>query len=153
MRDFGKRGEEKDIIRFLNIKTRRIMALFFKKVERSNPRDIKAPKKWYASLKSIGLKKEREIAILAAEGTTLDPKEAQLAYSRFGIVVIRALLDGHTVEIENFGTFRLTINSEGTDKKEELTANNIKEVNIRFIPDKGTKETLQKATFKDLESM
>lgn len=129
------------------------MALFFKKIERINPRDTKAPKKWYATLKSIGLKKEKEIAILASEGTTLDPKEAQLAYSRFGKIVLRALLDGHTVEIEDFGTFRLTIHSEGTDKKEELTANNIKGVNIRFIPDKSTKETLQKATFKDFETM
>ncbi len=129
------------------------MSLFFKKVERSNPRDIKAPKKWYASLKSIGLKKEKEIAVLAAEGTTLDPKEAQLAYSRFGIVVLRALLDGHTVEIENFGTFRLTIHSEGTDKKEELTANHIKGANIRFIPCKTAKETIGKATFKCLENM
>ncbi len=129
------------------------MALFFKKVERSNPRDIKAPKKWYASLKSVGLKREKEIAILASEGTTLDPKEAQLAYSRFGKVVIQALLDGHTVEIEDLGTFRLTVHSEGVDKKEQLTANNIKEVNLRFVPFKTTKKTLQKATFKDLETM
>ncbi len=129
------------------------MSLFFKKIERINPRDIKAPKKWYVALKSIGLKKEKEIAILASEGTTLDPKEAQLAYSRLGKVIIRLLLDGYTVEIEDLGTFRLTVHSEGVDKKEQLTANNIKEVNIRFIPDKDTKETLQKATFKDMELM
>jgi len=129
------------------------MALFFKKVEKINPRDTKAPKKWYATLKSIGLKKEKEIAVLAAEGTTLDPKEAQLAYSRFGIIVLRSLLDGHTVEIENLGTFRLTANSEGVDKKEELSANNIKSINMRFVPSKTTKEALQKATFKDMEIM
>ena len=129
------------------------MALFFKKVERSNPINIHAPKKWYASLKSVGLKKEKEVAVLAADGTTLDPKEAQLAYSRFGIVLMRMLLDGHTVEIENLGTFRLTVNSEGVDTKEELSANHIKKVNLRFIPCEATKDALKKATFKDVETM
>lgn len=129
------------------------MALFFKKVEKVNPRDTKAPKKWYAVLKSIGLKREKEIAVLAADGTTLDPKEAQLAFSRFGIIILRMLLDGYTVEIENLGTFRLTANSEGTDKKEELSANNIKGINMRFVPSKTTKEALGKATFKDMETM
>ena len=129
------------------------MALFFKKVERVNPRDKDAQRKWYASLKSIGLKKEKEIAILAADGTTLDPKEAQLAYSRFGIVIMRMLLDGHTVEIENLGTFRLTANSEGVDKKEDLSPKQIKKINLRFIPCEATKDALKKATFKDFETM
>ena len=90
---------------------------------------------------------------MAADGTTLDPKEAQLAYSRFGIVLVRMLLDGHTVEIENLGTFRLTANSEGVDYKEAVTANLIKKVNLRFIPCEATKDALKKATFKDLETM
>lgn len=129
------------------------MSLFYKKVEKMNPKDAAAPKKWYASLKSIGLKKEKELAVLATEGTTLDPKEAQLAFSRFGTVILRALLDGHTVEIEDLGSFRLTASSEGVDSKEELTANHIKGINMRFVPSKATKEALQKAVFKDLESM
>ena len=129
------------------------MALYYKKVEKVNPQKREEPKKWYAALKSIGLKKESEVAVLAADGTTLDPKEAQLAYSRFGKVVMRMLLDGHTVEIENLGTFRLTINSEGVDKKEDLSPKQIKKVNIRFIPCEATKDALKKATFKDFDTM
>ena len=131
------------------------MSLFFKKLQRKNPRETNAdaPKKWYISLKSVGRKRESEIAILAADGTTLDPKEAELAYSRFGKVVMQVLLDGHTVEIANFGSFRLTVNSEGKDTKEELTANNIKNLNLRFVPYEATKDILKKATFKDLEAM
>ena len=91
------------------------MALYYKKTEKANPQKREEPKKWYISLNSLGLRKESEVAVLAADGTTLDPKEAQLAYSRFGIVLMRMLLDGHTVEIENLGTFRLTVNSEGVD--------------------------------------
>ena len=129
------------------------MALFFKKIQKKNPQNPLAPYKWYISLKSIGQRKESEIAIMAADGTTLDPKEAQLAYSRFGKVTIQSLLDGHTVEIENLGSFRLTVNSEGTDNKEDLTANHIKNVNLRFVPYESTKDALKKATFKDFETM
>lgn len=129
------------------------MSLFFKKVQKKNPQKPTEPAKWYASLKSVGMRKEKEIAILAADGTTLDPKEAQLAYSRFGIITLQSLLDGHTVEIENLGSFRLTVNSEGADTKEALTANHIKQVNLRFVPSEQTKDALKKATFKDLETM
>ena len=129
------------------------MAVYYKKVEKVNPQKREEPKKWYAVLKSIGLKKESEVAVLAADGTTLDPKEAQLAYSRFGKVVMRMLLDGHTVEIENLGTFRLTINSEGVDKKEDLSPKQIKKVNLRFIPCEATKDALKKASFKDFDTM
>ena len=129
------------------------MSLFFKKVQRRNPQDAAAPSKWYASLKSVGRRKEKEIAVLAVEGTTLDPKEAQLAYSRFGKMALQSLLDGYTVEIEDFGSFRLTANSDSTDTKEELTAKQIKQVNLRFTPCEFAKDVLKKATFKDLETM
>ena len=129
------------------------MALLFKKVQKKNPQDPSAPYKWYVSLRSIGRRKESEIAIMAADGTTLDPKEAQLAYSRFGKVTIQSLLDGYTVEIENLGSFRLTVNSEGTVNKEDLTANHVKSINLRFVPYESTKDALKKATFKDFETM
>ena len=129
------------------------MSLFFKKVLRKNPQNMTAPGKWYGSLKSVGMKREPEIAILAADGTTLDPKEAELAFSPFGKVVMNLLLDGYTVEIANLGSFRLTASSEGRDTKEELTANQIKNVNLRFVPYEATKDALKKATFKDLETM
>ena len=128
------------------------MALYYKKVEKGNPNNKTAPKKWYISLNSLGMKKENEVAVLAADGTTLDPKEAQLAYSRFGIVLMRMLLDGHTVEIENLGTFRLTASSEGVDRKEDLSPKQIKKVNLRFIPCKATKDVLERASFKELKT-
>jgi hypothetical protein len=128
------------------------MAVYYKKTEKANPQKREEPKKWYVSLNSLGMKKENEVAVLAADGTTLDPKEAQLAYSRFGIVLMRLLLDGHTVEIENLGSFRLTVNSEGVDKKEDVSPKQIKKVNLRFVPCEAAKDMLKKANFKELKT-
>ena len=52
------------------------MALFFKRVQRVNPSNPAAPKRWYPILKSIGLVKEKEVAKMLAVETTLNPKEA-----------------------------------------------------------------------------
>jgi hypothetical protein len=128
------------------------MAVYYKKTEKANPQKREEPKKWYVSLNSLGMKKENEVAVLAADGTTLDPKEAQLAYSRFGIVLMRMLLDGHTVEIENLGSFRLTVNSEGVEKKEDVSPKQIKKVNLRFVPCEAAKDMLKKANFKELKT-
>ena len=129
------------------------MPLFFKKIIRKNPQNPAAQGKWYISLKSVGMKKEPEIAVLAADGTTLDAKEAELAFSRFGKVVVQLLLDGNTVEIANLGSFRLTASSDSAETKEELTANHVKGLNLRFIPYAATKDALKKAKFIDLENM
>ena len=48
------------------------MAVFFNKVEKANPLDRKASKKWYAVLKSISLTSEKEVAKLVADETTLN---------------------------------------------------------------------------------
>ncbi|MDR3269883.1 MAG: cadherin-like beta sandwich domain-containing protein [Tannerella sp.] len=53
------------------------MPVFYNKVERGNPANPSIPKLWYPVLKSTGLVKERDVARLLAEETTLNPKEAE----------------------------------------------------------------------------
>ena len=129
------------------------MSIYFNRVQRKNPRDPSAPMKWYAVLKSLGLKREKEISILAADGTTLDPKEVEMAFSRFGKVMLRMLLDGHTVQIAGLGTFRLTASSEGTATKEELAAKHIKGVKLIFVPYEEVKDALKGANIVDFERL
>jgi nucleoid DNA-binding protein len=50
-------------------------------------------------LKSTGLVKEREVARLLSEETTLNPKEAEMAVYQLLKVVVRLLPDGHTVQL------------------------------------------------------
>jgi predicted histone-like DNA-binding protein len=129
------------------------MALFYNKVERGNPQDLKAPKKWYISLKTLGLVREKEIGKAMADETTLNPKEAEMALYQAEKVIAARLLDGHTVELGELGSFRLTVNSKGADKEEEATAQNITKVNIRFTPSKAFREQIKKATFTPVSSL
>jgi hypothetical protein len=55
------------------------MPIFFNKIQKNNPSDKTAPKLWHLILKSTGLVKEKTVAKLLADETTLNPKEAEMA--------------------------------------------------------------------------
>ncbi len=51
-------------------------------------------------------------------------------------LIPQELADGNIVELGAFGSFRLTINAEGSATPEEVSARNIKKTNPRFMPGK-----------------
>jgi predicted histone-like DNA-binding protein len=129
------------------------MALFYKKVQRGNPSDPSAPKLWYPTLKSVGQVKEKRLAELLADETTLNPKEAEMTLYQMLKVIVNLLLDGHTVQLGELGTFRLTSRSEGSATEEEVNSGKIKNVHVNFLTSATLRERIGKATFKDVSSM
>ena len=129
------------------------MPIFYNKTERGNPSNPADPKRWYPVLKSTGLIKEREVAKLLADETTLNPKEAEMSISQLLKVVTQLLLNGNTVQLGSLGSFRLTAKTEASNTEAEVTGIKIKKVNVRFTESTDLKNTLTKATFKDAGSM
>lgn len=123
------------------------MSIFLKPVQRRNPLDEDAPAKWYPVQYTTKLVDETEVAELVADETTLNPMEALMAIRQLRKIVQRLLLDGKSVKLGNWGTFNVTLNTEGADTKEELTANNVKRVNINFQAGNDLKNAMQKADF------
>jgi predicted histone-like DNA-binding protein len=129
------------------------MSILFNKVERANPQDRTAPSKWYASLKVINQVSEKEVAKLVSDETTLNRKEVEMALDQFQKILGRLLLDSHSVQLGDWGSFHLTCASEGADTAEKLTAKEIKELKIRFLPGKELKRALEDATFIAAETV
>ena len=129
------------------------MALLFNAAKRQNPTDPDSPFKWYVVLKSLGMMSEREVALAISDETTLNPKEAEMALYQLQKVMINALLDGKTVQLGELGSFRLTVNSDGVDTEDEVTAMQVKKVNLRFVPSTRIKEQIAKATFKPAKNL
>jgi predicted histone-like DNA-binding protein len=123
------------------------MSIFLKPVQRRNPADEDAPMKWYPVQYTTKLVDETEVAELIADETTLNPMEAQMAIRQLRKVVQRLLLDGKSVKLGNWGTFNVTLNTEGADTKDALTARNVKMVNINFQPGTELKAAMQRADF------
>jgi predicted histone-like DNA-binding protein len=129
------------------------MALFFKKIQRVNPSNPTAPKLWYPIFKSLGLVKEKKVAELLADETTLNPKEAEMTMFQLFKVVIRLLLDGHTVQLGELGSFRLIAHCEGSETEAEANASKIKSVRINFTASEALREQLKNAAFKDAATL
>jgi len=129
------------------------MPIFYNKMERGNPGDATAPKRWYPVLKSTGMVKEREVTKLLADETTLNPKEAEMAVSQLLKVVTNLLLNGNTVQLGSLGSFRVTAATEASNTKEEVNAAKIKKINLRFTESDELKIALKKAKFIDAATM
>ncbi len=123
------------------------MAILVKPVQRINPLDKEAPKKWYVTQVTTAQADETEVAMELADETTLNPSEAMMAIRQLRKILLRRLLGGESVKLGNWGSFSVTLSSLGVPTKEEVNAKNIKSVNLNFQPDEAFKTDLQRATF------
>lgn len=129
------------------------MAVFFNKVEKGNPGKPTDPKKWYPVLRTVSLVSEKEVAKLISEETTLNYKEAEMAIAQFQKVLVRLLLNSYSVQLGDWGSFRLTCNSYGSNTKADVTAQNITKVNLRFRAGNDLKNEIKKVIFKAAETL
>jgi predicted histone-like DNA-binding protein len=63
-------------------------------------------------------------------------------------VVPEKLADGKIVELGDFGTFRITVSSEGAALADEVSVRNITETRVIFTPGKRFKQMLATIQFQ-----
>lgn len=134
------------------------MAIILKKTQRVKPGTAKenmasAEKKWYPVQHTLQQMDESAVAAEVADETTLNPAEALMAIRQLRKVVLRALMDGKSVKLGDWGSFQVRLSTEGAATKEALTAANVKQVKINFQPGSEMKTALQKATFVWADSL
>ena len=100
------------------------MAILVKPVQRINPLDKEAPKKWYVTQVTTAQADETEVAMELADETTLNPSEAMMAIRQLRKILLRRLLGGESVKLGNWGSFSVTLSSLGVPTKEEVNAKN-----------------------------
>lgn len=124
------------------------MTLLYNKIQRGVPGKPEEPKKWYISVKTLGQIGEKDVARQIADETTLNPKEAEMAIDQLEKILIRLLLDGHTVQLGDWGSFYLTLNCTGAATEKDATPAAVQSINIRFKPGKELKTAISAATFR-----
>lgn len=123
------------------------MSIFLKKIQRINPLEKEAPKKWYAVQVTTEQMNETAVAEAISDETTLNAGEAMMAIRQLRKVILEALRNGKSVKLGNWGSFHAAIESEPAETAAGLTANNVKKIKINFRPGKEMKEAMSKATF------
>ena len=125
--------------------------LKYKLVERSNPRDLAAPKKFYAVHTSSGRKTLGNISRDIEDKSSLSRGDISNVLDNLVDQIPKYLLDGQTVSLGELGSFRLSLSSEGADKAKDFNTSMIKNVKIIFTPGKLLKEEVAKAKFERME--
>lgn len=114
----------------------------YKLIQKSNPNDKQAPKKWFAT--SMGEKSQSSKAMTrsATQNTTTAPAELDAALDLLGEYAKQQLLQGHIVRVGSLGTFRVIFSSEGVENILDFKPTMIKNARILFTPSKEFREAV-----------
>ena len=123
------------------------MSVKFNIVERGNPSNREAPKKFYPSILSSGRVTTRELAEMAAQRSTMSSIDMMAAIESFLAIIPEQLAKGNIVELGAFGNFWLKTTSEGAETAEEVRASQITSILPRFISGKQVKHALDGIEF------
>jgi len=126
------------------------MSVKFIPVPRVNPRDLSAPKQYYAYLERGDDVSFDELISFIGKLSGINEPYIVAVLRTLEKVIVEQLSHGRYVPFGRIGTFYLSLNSEGTETAEELSSRNVKAMKIRFKPGKVLKHAtkgfiLQKA--------
>jgi predicted histone-like DNA-binding protein len=127
------------------------MAVKYNVIERGNPSNPKAPKKWYASAKSAGELTFKKLSKEISEGsTTVSDTDVLAVLNDLTKILRRHLENGEIVRFGDFGAFQISIGGAGADTAAKYNTSLIKTKKVVFRPGLDLKETLNNLRFEKL---
>src|SRR5262245_39331190 len=128
------------------------MSVKFNVSTRKNPRDLTAQPKYYATIKSSGRTDTNAIAKSINSMSTVSSVDTAAVLEAFLTVVPEKLAEGNIVELGDFGSFRVSLSSDGADLAENVTSRNITDVRVIFSPGKRFKQMLDTVEFEKVSA-
>ena len=123
------------------------MAVTYVIVERGNPSDKAAPKKYYAQAKSRAELTFKRLSKEIAEGsTTVSDTDVLAVLNDLTKILKRHLENGEIVRFGDFGSFQISISSEGAETEDKFHTSMIKKPKVIFRAGTDLKDAL--ATLK-----
>jgi predicted histone-like DNA-binding protein len=124
------------------------MSVKFSVTPKKDPRNLEAEPKYYAIVKSDGRADTITVAKSINSMSTVSAPDTLAVLEAFLHVVPEKLADGKIVELGDFGTFRISVSSEGATLAEEVTVRNITDTKVIFTPGKRFKQMLDTIEFQ-----
>ena len=123
------------------------MPVKFNVTPRKDPRDQNSQPKYYATVKSTGRIDTYGIAKSINKMSTVSSVDTAAVLEAFMNVVPDELAEGRIVELGDFGTFRISVSSEGSDLAGDVSPRNITDVRVLFQPGRRFKKLLNSTDF------
>ncbi|WP_298653962.1 HU family DNA-binding protein [uncultured Proteiniphilum sp.] len=123
----------------------------YKLIQKANPLERETERKWYASPVKAGTINHYQLSKGIAGKSFLARGAVMNVIENMVDEIPRYLIEGYSVNLNNFGTLRLSLSSEGVKDPEEFTSDNIRNMKVVFTPSPELKKTLLKIHFEKVE--
>lgn len=126
------------------------MATTYKLVQRRNMhKDApQGSKLFYAQAKSIGTAGMERLCAMISERSTVSSADVKAVLDSLIYVMKLELSDAKIVQLGEFGNFRVTFGSAGTETEKEFNATKIRRPKYTFTPGKALREQAKILTFE-----
>jgi predicted histone-like DNA-binding protein len=128
------------------------MSVKFKSVQRINPQDVTAQKKFYARAIADGVTDLDELSKLVASQCTVNKADCYAVLLALEANIVRELENGRIVRLGELGSYQLGISAQGMLTDDEVNANTIKKARINFRPGDGLKAMLKTLVYKKAQN-
>lgn len=110
------------------------MAFKFKTVARKKPGDPASTPKYYLSPVYSGNTTLRQLAKRIAEISTVSSIDTLAVLEALLQLIPEELAEGKIVKLRDFGSFRITLRSEGKETEAEVSGDAVKKASVYFRP-------------------
>ena len=120
----------------------------YKLIQRGNPGNPEAPKKWYASPQTDGTVSLDALAAEISGRSSLTKGDVKNVLENLVDLMPQKLADGRSVKLGGLGTFRVSFSSSGSDTPEEFNTSQIRSTKVVFTSGKAIKASLEDISFE-----
>ena len=124
------------------------MAVKYRLMQKGNPGDAAAPKKFYAAPAPRSKTTVKEISKDISDISSLNYGDISNVLNNFVQLIPKYLANGNIVSLGELGTLRLNFSSEGTATEEAFSPAKISKVKIVFTPGPDLKKSIPTFTFE-----
>ena len=97
----------------------------FKVVKKKNPQNQEQSKFYLQNVK-IGMKTTDDICKEIANASSLTKGDVLNTLSNLNDIIVKWLVEGYSVRLDNLGVFRITLKSTGVEEAEKCTSDVVK---------------------------
>lgn len=124
------------------------MAVKVKIVQRINPQNKEEEKKFYAQSSVNGSVSLDTLARRIAKASMATRGDVHGVLASLVDEIIESLEEGNSVKLGDLGTMRVSVSSTGSETKEDVSANNVKQTRIVYTPSTMLKARLNQISFR-----
>lgn len=129
------------------------MAVKYNVIERKNPLKPTEAPKFYASAKADGEVSFKALAKeIAGAGSTVSDTDVLAVLNDLTKALVKYLAEGKIVRFGDFGSFQVSVSSNGAETVEKFTASNITGNKIQFRPGVDLKAMLATVKYEKMKT-